>query len=523
MILSRKFPKGRMANGLFQYAYLRALSERTGVDWALPIFPASQYFKMGRKWHIDENEKVDITRKEPFFDFNKDFMTIKDKKKNINFIGYFQSPKYFDDVWDKIKEDFYFEEDFRKRFDSFKVKNTDWSVHVRRGDYVGHKRYFNLSPEYYIDFFKEHPKETFYIFSDDPRYCMETFTQENVVIIDGYSDIESLCLMSKFKNHLIANSSFSWWGARIAELYNKDVTVIRPNLLFRIKIENSTGSDFYSENWKPMFDWPSGDNTTVKLNDYYNLSDITFVIPVSYDSKDRRENLDLVHDYIRTFFGEVKIIVAEQGSGGMFKYMRGKKNVRYFYYDDIRIWHRTKILNRMIKEADTKYVAIWDADVMVYPEYIFDAYAMLSGQGYDAVYPYDGCFVKMKKSWRYKIAMDMNMVNKLTKIYDGMTVYKHSYGGAVIVNKNSYLKAGLENENFKVWGREDVERYERLTKLGFNVGRTDGYLYHLEHYLGDNSTSRNDYTKQNNFELDSVRKMSREELRKYVDSWGWAK
>lgn len=522
-LLYKQFPIGRVGNALFEYAFIKALSVRIGVKYFLPQWGGSKFFKMGKKWPLDNNEKVSIVIKEPSFDFCKELISLKkyDIKKNINFLGYFQSEKYFEDVWDDIKDDFLFNKDYRSRFDDFKVKDTDWAVHVRRGDYIGHKKYINLADKYYIDFFNENKDSTFYIFSDDTTYCNEQFVLKNVVVVNGHSDIDCLCMMSKFKNLYIANSTFSWWGAKLAELYNEDVNVIRPNGIFKIKIEGMSGLDFYSQRWKPRFKEKDTDNKVVSVKDFYKLDDITFVIPVSYDSKDRKENLNLVYKYIRNFFGNVEIIVAEQGSGGMFKYIGSGDYIKYVYYDDIKVWHRTKIINRMINMIETSYVAVWDADVIVPPDQVFAAFAMLTTEGYDFVYPYDGNFVKMKKSWTYKINMDVDFIGRLNPTYDKMRIHKQSFGGAFLANKDSYLKAGLENENFMIWGREDVERYERITKLGFNVGRADGCLYHLDHYLGDNSTSRNEYHKQNMIELDNVRRMDAETLKRYVKSWPW--
>ena len=63
----------------------------------------------------------------------------------------------------------------------------------------------------------------------------------------------------------------------------------------------------------------------------------------------------------------------------------------------------------------------------------------------------------------------------------------HSVGGAFIVNKEKYLNAGGENENFYGWGLEDCERVKRMEILNLQVHRSIGSLFHLWHPTGKNS------------------------------------
>ena len=58
MITFKAYPHGRCGNALFQYAFIRALSQRNGVDWALPLWGGSRYFSM--KWNEDTGIKVDL-------------------------------------------------------------------------------------------------------------------------------------------------------------------------------------------------------------------------------------------------------------------------------------------------------------------------------------------------------------------------------------------------------------------------------------------------------------------------------
>jgi hypothetical protein len=124
------------------------------------------------------------------------------------------------------------------------------SVHIRRGDYVTdptiNKVHGTCSVPYYkiaINRFKtlfENPR--FFIFSDDLKWvednlCIENFS--TFISHNGYiKDYEDLRLMSLCKHHIIANSSFSWWGAWLCENSNK--IVLAPKKWFNNELNEFT-------------------------------------------------------------------------------------------------------------------------------------------------------------------------------------------------------------------------------------------------------------------------------------------
>jgi 2-polyprenyl-3-methyl-5-hydroxy-6-metoxy-1,4-benzoquinol methylase len=71
------------------------------------------------------------------------------------------------------------------------------------------------------------------------------------------------------------------------------------------------------------------------------------------------------------------------------------------------------------------------------------------------------------------------------------------------------------------YGPEDVDRWERFNRLGFNCKRIKGQLYHIEHWRGPDSCNKNPYFKSNHDELEKMRAMTNDELRLYVDTWEW--
>lgn len=140
--------------------------------------------------------------------------------------GYWQSEKYFKDIEDVIRKDIVLKEPQNAAFREMqeKMRQTDSvSMHIRRGDYLmeKHKKVFETCPPEYYDralrlIAEKISSPALFVFSDDVAW-----TKENIhlpfpatfVSDIGFADYQELMLMSACKHHIIANSSFSWWGA----------------------------------------------------------------------------------------------------------------------------------------------------------------------------------------------------------------------------------------------------------------------------------------------------------------------
>lgn len=117
-----------------------------------------------------------------------------------------------------------------------KIIGTDSvSLHVRRSDYIGSYFAGICTLEYYaktVEYMRKHiQKSIFFVFSDDIPWCKEHLNlADNVYFIDwnkGKDSYKDLILMSNCKHNIIANSSFSWWGARLNN--NPTKIVIAPH------------------------------------------------------------------------------------------------------------------------------------------------------------------------------------------------------------------------------------------------------------------------------------------------------
>lgn len=232
---------------------------------------------------------------------------------------------------------------------------------------------------------------------------------------------------------------------------------------------------------------------------------VTLVIPLFYDGKDRVANVNTILQYYERF--GVKVIVMEQIEH-KFAHLRVDKYMRF----DEPEFHRTKMINEMVKEAQTEIVVICDADVIVPEDQFVQSIKLISSGEADIVYPYSN-FVKLDPVRSHQLRQNCDV--KPIQNESG----RQSYGGMVFANKQKYLDAGGENEKFKVWGYEDIERKIRFEKLGYKVARVPGNLYHLHHYIGPNSSTYNPYYESNKQEAKRVSAMSKEELIAYIKTW----
>lgn len=225
----------------------------------------------------------------------------------------------------------------------------------------------------------------------------------------------------------------------------------------------------------------------------YDLQDVTFLLLVKLDTIERLENVLAVLDYLSDNFNTTLTLwnVASFDNNVLNRLIPA--NVSYSFCQDYDpILHRTKYLNKMIRSAQTPYVAVWDVDIVVAASQVVDAVELLHN-GNEVVYPYDTYFYDVPspvKSMFYKT----HDITTLFSYRDFMNplYFPYPVGGAFIIRKETYVKSGLENEAFYGWGVEDGERFVRWNKLGLKIRRIDGPLFHLSHPRGMNSSLLSD-------------------------------
>jgi hypothetical protein len=163
--------------------------------------------------------------REKSFDFDSSVLSLPD---NTYLNGYWQSHRYFDDIADVIRAETIPSHAAGPRDIAIKeaIDATEaGSVHVRRGDYVTQKAAATAHGACSLDFYRAALakvgsvvcKPHFFIFSDDAEWARRNISPPGPSTFVDHNGPEAafqdLRLMSLCKHHVIANSSFSWWGA----------------------------------------------------------------------------------------------------------------------------------------------------------------------------------------------------------------------------------------------------------------------------------------------------------------------
>ncbi|MDR0796489.1 MAG: hypothetical protein LBE79_10670 [Tannerella sp.] len=237
------------------------------------------------------------------------------------------------------------------------------------------------------------------------------------------------------------------------------------------------------------------------------LRDLTVIIPVRLDSVERLENLILsVQSLLKYFNTHIMVLEAASYPNGIIQKMLGNKIEYLFLEDRDSVFYKTKYLNIMTRKVCTPLIGIWDADVILPKKQIMDSVEKLR-QGFDVAYPFDGrCYdtsFVIRELYFQNKRIDFLTKNKekMSLIYGDTVV-----GGAVFVNRDAYVKAGMMNEKFYGWGPEDFELHERLKILDLTIHRSKGPMFHLTHSRGSNSFFR---SMEQNKNTNKVRRTTR--------------
>lgn len=169
--------------------------------------------------------RIQIVRDEGDAHFVFRPIVIEDWVRTVYLLGYWQFRSIVEEVASELRQEFSLREApgalSQQEARRIEATKTSISVHIRRGDYVLSSRNKVLPAEYYensIVRMREHfPGCTFFVFSDDAEFAREWCADRSGFhVVDHNDDAhahEDLWLMSQCHHHIIANSTFSWWGA----------------------------------------------------------------------------------------------------------------------------------------------------------------------------------------------------------------------------------------------------------------------------------------------------------------------
>jgi hypothetical protein len=231
---------------MFQYASLRGITTNRKFDYCIPNLdiPLYQCFNIAKKFGFVSSEHQ-ITS--DGFEFDQELF--ENCPDDVDLYGYFQSEKYFKNVEDIIRKEFTFCDRIDKICSHYiQNKFPDQNIialHIRRGDYLTDPNFYSLDLDYYWNALVSLPMYSVIVFSDDVKWVSEVFGEKRFTISQTHNQFLDLCLMSKCSHHIIANSSFSWWGAWLA----KSKKVIAPKKWFTGDFSDWNTKDLYLPDW----------------------------------------------------------------------------------------------------------------------------------------------------------------------------------------------------------------------------------------------------------------------------------
>jgi hypothetical protein len=257
---------GQLGNQMFQYASIKGICKNKGYDFCLSNHEKVHIDFLGNKLRTEifipfklthfnrDNIKLPPqniqTLQERHFHFDEDLYN--NCPDNINLFGYFQTEKYFSHIRKELLEDFEFVDSIKNPCEQMiKTFDNPIALHIRRGDYlINSGNHNNLTLDYYekaLSYF-DSDREVI-IFSDDPKWCKEqkVFEDDRFLISDSGDPYIDLCLMSMCVDFIIANSTYSWWGAWLSKNENKKI--VTSSEWFGPNNQHHDIKDLFPESW----------------------------------------------------------------------------------------------------------------------------------------------------------------------------------------------------------------------------------------------------------------------------------
>lgn len=268
-----------------------------------------------------------------------------------------------------------------------------------------------------------------------------------------------------------------------------------------------------------------------------DLSNATFIIPLRIESADRMRNIITLLCFLFGNF-DTNVIVKEVDSEPIFEesvlpqvkeFVDRPINLTHiFEKSDDSVFYRMHILNEMLAMCKTDVVINYDCDVLLPVQTYVNAYESIVNGTCDVVYPYgNGNFQKKVHVTDEVVSDFLNEDFDFSILEKTSQVSTSDFGWVQFFNRSVYIEGGMENENFRGSAPEDKERFFRFTTLGYNVGRIDNWIYHLEHSRGPNSwpasINGNPYMAQN-FEIwNHLQTLNKQKLKEYYSNQEYLK
>lgn len=245
-------PIGRLCNNIFQTAACIGYAKQHGYTWGIPPGRANNDndpWLLSQFWPnlpVTGAQGVRYQQHDPK-DFN--YKPIPRFDGNITLVGFFQSEKWFSNAKEEVKAAFPL-----KHYPEYEGYV---SIHVRRGDYVANANSFPpVGMDYLYDAEMKlsqldgNRKRMSIVFSDDIQWCKENMKDwGDIEFNEDANEFTALSKMASCSHHIIANSTFSWWGAWLGHNPNKIVVSPSSKNWFGPGFTGAEPTDLIPENW----------------------------------------------------------------------------------------------------------------------------------------------------------------------------------------------------------------------------------------------------------------------------------
>ena len=261
------------------------------------------------------------------------------------------------------------------------------------------------------------------------------------------------------------------------------------------------------------------------------MYDLTFIIPTRIETEDRLRNIISSVSYLLRHI-PAKVIVKEVSPYPNFQFKAIPEIKKYANIENLTYLHeknndllfcKSKVLNDLIVESNTKVIANYDADCILPISSYHQAYTTINDGYADLVYPY-GCGI-----YQWRAEYNETIYNEFVNLLDisvldkNKTLSNSTIGWTQFVNRQKYIDCYMMNENFISWGCEDDEFYYRMSVMGNRIARINNYVYHLEHVRTYNSWFSNPNF-NNNWNLwNTIKTFDKNQLVSYYENQNYLK
>ena len=251
---------------------------------------------------------------------------------------------------------------------------------------------------------------------------------------------------------------------------------------------------------------------------------ISIIIPIRIDNPARLNNLNHCLSFLIANFAGAEIIVVESDAKTKLENVRNNfTKVAFHLLNTKERFCKSETMNYGVNKATMPIIATWDADIIIHPKAIAEAYKLMTGQKFRVISPHNTMVMDIKGKLLEEFVknFDFNLLPPLNSIrsnqnQNGVKIKPGLVGGIAMFEKEALLHAGGYNRNMISYGWQDVEVLKRMNKLGYYnyiLGKFD--MIHLNHSRGIDSKMNTFYDK-NKKEFYKVINMNRKELNDYV-------